>query len=269
MLRRWRGRGHGSSCTVGGGRERSESLRFQVACDSELRHSGGRRRLEKLTDSRPGGGIVLGSDVDRNGQPANRAFNALRLEDRAIDELIGICRGVLLDGAVMESEARGILQWVEANRHVANGWPANVLYSRLRDMLIDHVLDSEEEAELVELLADITGGGMPVDRRIASLSSALPLCRPAPDVAFHDKSFCLTGKFVFGSRKQCERVIVERGGDAVGSPTQKTHFLVVGSIGSTDWIHSTHGRKIEAAVELRAADHPIRIVSEEHWARFL
>ncbi len=41
---------------------------------------------------------------------------------------------------------------------------------------------------------------------------------------------------------------------------------VIGAIGSRDWIHSTHGRKIERAVELREQGTGIYILSEEYWA---
>jgi hypothetical protein len=40
---------------------------------------------------------------------------------------------------------------------------------------------------------------------------------------------------------------------------------VIGSIGSRDWIHSTHGRKIETAVAMRERGHSIALVGEEHW----
>ena len=207
--------------------------------------------------------------TNRDAQPANRAFNAARLTDRAVDELIGLCRGVLADGVVTDGEGRFLLQWMESNRDAANQWPANVLYRRLREMLVDQVLDVEEQSELIDLLSDITGGVLPVDRRIASLSSALPLCRPPPEIVFPERRFCLTGKFVYGSRKQCEAIVSERGGLAESSPTQSTSFLVIGSIGSTDWIHSTHGRKIEKAVKLREEGFSVRIVAEEHWVTFL
>lgn len=209
------------------------------------------------------------SEIDRDGQPLVQAFNAARLSDRAVDELIGLCRGVLADGAVTDGEAKFLLQWMEANREAAGCWPCSDLYRRLREMLVDRTLDPDEQSELLDLLLDITGGGLPVDQRIASLSSSLPLCSPPPAVVFPDQAFCLTGKFVFGSRKQCEAALVERGASTLSTPTKKTHFLVIGSIGSRDWIHSTHGRKIEKAVELRQEGNPIRIVSESHWVKFL
>jgi hypothetical protein len=56
------------------------------------------------------------------------------------------------------------------------------------------------------------------------------------------------------------------GASANDSPTNKTSYLVIGSIGSTDWVHSTHGRKIEKAVRLRTEGRPIHIIAEEYWA---
>jgi hypothetical protein len=40
-------------------------------------------------------------------------------------------------------------------------------------------------------------------------------------------------------------------------------------VGSTDWIYTTHGRKIEAAVAWRESGSPLAVVSEEHWQRFI
>jgi NAD-dependent DNA ligase len=209
------------------------------------------------------------SELDRDNQPVVRAFNAARLSDRAVDELIGLCRGVLADGTITDGEAKFLLQFLEANRDTALRWPCNDLFRRLREMLVDKTLDADEQAELLDLLLDITGGGLPIDERIASMSSSLPLCSPPPDVVFADRAFCLTGKFVFGSRKQCETALTNHGGSTQSSPTKTTAFLIIGSIGSREWIHSTYGRKIEKAVALRAEGNPIRIVSESHWVRFL
>jgi hypothetical protein len=53
------------------------------------------------------------------------------------------------------------------------------------------------------------------------------------------------------------------------SVTSKTDVLVVGMIASPDWIQSTHGRKIEAAISMKQGGHPIVIVPEEHWLEAL
>jgi NAD-dependent DNA ligase len=87
-------------------------------------------------------------------------------------------------------------------------------------------------------------------------------------VNFVDRLFCFTGKFFSGTRQWCEDQVVQRGG-AIGGISRKLNYLVVGEIGSRDWIHSTHGRKIEKAVELVNAGDGLAIVGEEHWVRYL
>jgi hypothetical protein len=42
-------------------------------------------------------------------------------------------------------------------------------------------------------------------------------------------------------------------------------YLIIGEIGSRDWIHSTHGRKIEKALEHNAGGARIAIIGEQHW----
>ena len=66
---------------------------------------------------------------------ANRARIAAeqQLQDRLIDELIGICRGVIADGHVDESEAIFLGQWIENHREIADRWPVNILYSRVEN----------------------------------------------------------------------------------------------------------------------------------------
>lgn len=209
----------------------------------------------------------LGSDDD--GQPINRRLNASRLADRAVDELIGLCRGVLADGVVMTEEAGFLLNWMTANRDAAQMWPANVLYPRIKEMLVDGILDDEEQSELLDLLMEVTGGGLPDRPFAASMSTSLPLTDPAPTVTFGSRVFCLTGRFALGTRKDCQAAVEERGGTCRSGPSRVTDYLVIGTIGSSDWIHSTHGRKIERAIDLREKGAPIAIVSEEHWASFL
>ncbi|MCZ6503034.1 MAG: NAD-dependent DNA ligase, partial [Gammaproteobacteria bacterium] len=86
-----------------------------------------------------------------------RSRNAGRVQDRLIDELIGISRGVIADGVVDEKEAIFIGQWIENHREIADSWPVNVLYVRLTEMLKDGVLSEDEQKELLETLRDLTG----------------------------------------------------------------------------------------------------------------
>jgi hypothetical protein len=56
-----------------------------------------------------------------------------------------------------------------------------------------------------------------------------------------------------------------RGGVPVSSISKKHHYLMIREIGSRDWMRSTHGRKIEKAMEYNGEGHSIAILSEQHW----
>lgn len=196
-----------------------------------------------------------------------RSRNAGRVQDRLIDELIGISRGVIADGVVDEQEAIFIGQWIENHRQIAEKWPVNVLYARLTEMLKDGILSEDEQEELLETLRDLTGESSLFQE--PNRSTTLPVDKPAPDIEFEGKTFCLTGKFVYGSTLDCEETIAEMGGEVVPMPSRDTDYLVIGELCSPDWVHTTFGRSIEKGVELKEQGHPLTILTEEHWVNNL
>lgn len=203
-----------------------------------------------------------------HGQPSQSSWNAPRIATRSIDELIGISKGLISDQVLNEDEFGFLASWLNANQHVLDVWPANVLVARINQILEDRIVDQEERVDLFKLLAEIVGhaknGGDGTNR-----STTLPLTMPAPPVFFRNQYFCFTGKFVMGPRANHEFEIKDRGGITQANVTEETNYLVIGSMGSTDWLHSTYGRKIEKAVSLAEHGHPIALISEEHWADHL
>jgi len=209
---------------------------------------------------------ALRDAIPRHDPDGNAPIAAIRAEavaDRDVDELIGIVKGVMADGNVVADEARFLLAWMEQHSAARAAWPGRVMYPRLLAAMSDGHLTGDEESELLGLLANAVGGNAPA-RGEASMATALPLTDPEPLVTFEGRRFCFTGTFYSGTRDWCEREIESRGG-ASASVSRKLDYLVIGEIGSRDWIHSTHGRKIEKAVEFRDAGAPISIVCEKHW----
>ncbi|UYG08394.1 BRCT domain-containing protein [Halomonas sp. M4R1S46] len=208
--------------------------------------------------------------LDHHGQPVTRRLSMARNTTRDANELCGLARGMLADGSVNQAEAEYLLQWLGERPEALAVWPFNVLFPRLEEMLGDGVLDAEEEGELIGLLLDYTGGGSTQGGSSSSRqSTALPLCDPVPDVVFEGSNFVLTGRFVTGTRRECEAEIVQRGGQPQKSPSRATHFVVIGNLGSDDWAQSNYGRKIQHAVELRRDGRDIHLISERHWANWL
>jgi NAD-dependent DNA ligase len=210
----------------------------------------------------------MSSDLNENGQPVQKAFGWKRLKDSRFDELIGFCRGILADGAISENEAHCLRDWLERNPAVRTGDVGKTLYTVLCRSFQGDALDPQAETELVDILLSIIGG-RPDNKHDASLSTTFPLNNPPPAVSFDGKSFCFTGKFKFGTRSSCEEAVLKLGGLAHKNPNHQTSFLVIGEIGSRDWIHSSSGRKIERAVELRGNGLEIGIICEATWCAAL
>ncbi|NKI17412.1 hypothetical protein HCU74_08280 [Spongiibacter sp. KMU-166] len=203
--------------------------------------------------------------LNQDHQPVSARLNAAYRASRDISEFIGLCKGVLADAVVNEKEATFILQWLDLHPDVHGVWPTDVVRTALDTFLEDGRLSSNEESTLLEILAGITGAPIKVNTRTGEIhgnaSTELPLFEPN-QIIFSDRHFSLTGKFEIGGRSTCEQWIIDLGGKLQKVPTQATHYLVIGAIGSRDWAHSSFGRKIEKAVALRESGQEIYIVSE-------
>lgn len=197
--------------------------------------------------------------------PLIGAFRSEAIIDRQIDEFIGIIKGVMADGMVTQSEVEFMLAWMDTNRHAANLWPAKALYPRLAAAMAGGKMNIEAESEILGLLMSAVGGNTAPQNGAHSNSTSLPLTNPHPAILFSGQVFCFTGAFHSGSRRWCEDQISTRGGSAVANITKKLNYLVIGDIGNQNWLHSTHGRKIEKAVAYINDGNRIAIVSEEHW----
>ncbi|WP_319583746.1 hypothetical protein [uncultured Pseudodesulfovibrio sp.] len=202
--------------------------------------------------------------LDDHGQPP-RYINAKRVADRSTDELIGLCKGVLADGIVSQEEAEFLQLWLRQNEAAKTQWPGNILYTRVYEYLEDGVLDRDEKDELFELLLTMAGASEPL--LDFNKSTSLPVSYPMPTLNIIDETFCFTGRMTYGSRKECQMAVRSLGGDICTTPLQSGCVLVIGYLGSRDWIHSTHGRKIEQAVRYRDNGFPITIVTEDHWTQ--
>jgi BRCA1 C Terminus (BRCT) domain len=201
-------------------------------------------------DPRPNAGRILTSER--------------RIATRNMDELIGMCRMVLADGHVDDTEATFLLNWIESHFHAKDLWPGNILYDRLCHAMVQGHIDPNEESELLEVLGKVAGGPSVMSQ--PSVSGAIPFDHPPPRIEYQDQRFVLTGQFAYGPRNRVADVIHSRGGECTESVSKKCGYLIVGTFGSEEWLHSNFGTKIAKAVEMKAAGEQIKIVTEQHWA---
>lgn len=195
-----------------------------------------------------------------------RLYGKKRLNDRELDELIGLARGLTADGVLNQSEVEYLQRWLTAHAEVHQSPMAMNLLLRVNAMLSDRVLDKEEAAELFETLQQFSGGPMELGETLKS--SSLPLDEPLPNVLFDNRLYCFTGTFAYGTRAECEAAVQGLGGLS-GSLTKKTNYLVIGIYATDSWAHSSYGRKIERALEMKQDGVPVRIIGEEHWRAHL
>jgi NAD-dependent DNA ligase len=210
---------------------------------------------------------------NNDGQPLRPLKRELENNlSKAIDELSGICRGILADGIVNDAEAKFFADWITLHAQIQPEWPFTDLLGRINRIFADGKVDEEERVELKEVMQMICGNRNEEELASAqTFSSGLPLDAPEPaPLLFSGRNISITGKFAYGNRKKVIEVISARGGNATdNAPTKETHLLVIGVFASRDWIHATYGRKIERAVELRSKGTGIAIIGEEHWRKFI
>lgn len=202
-------------------------------------------------------------NLDDDAQPS-KALYGPRVAKRLVSELLGLCKGMVCDGEISEGELTALKRWLAGHPDAAVLYPGKTVAERLLRIYEDGIITPDERQELNELLLDLAGETEEHDQPL-NLSTRLPFDEPTPTILFDGHEHVFTGRMLCGTRRDCERRVVDRGGRVGQTVTQRTNFLVIGPIASRAWLESTHGRKILRAVELRSEGLPLRIVSEEAW----
>lgn len=203
-------------------------------------------------------------EKDPHGQPYNLRFNRARRAERDLSEFLGLAKGLLADGSLSSDEATLITQWVVNHPAAVEQWPLNRLAARLNAIYNDGRVDEAERADLAELLESIVGGtaGIVLGEDAAT---DLPIDNPPPRFNWDGATVVFTGKFAFGTRSDCQRKVVQLGASCANDVTLQTRYLIIGTFGSRDWVHTSFGRKIQKAVKYRESGCGIAIAGEDHW----
>lgn len=191
-------------------------------------------------------------------------FNRKNIDDRQIDTLIGISKGLVADGKIHQAESEFLLSWLIQSRQSSDNPVIINLFDKVDAMLEDGVLDSEESSELLTLLHKIAGD--PSEIGELAKPTSLPINDPMPPITFKDMTFLFTGTCAYGTRKQCQTAIESLGGKNVMSVTKTLDYLILGTYVTDSWAHETYGRKIEKAMNYRDEGVQLAIVTEEYWA---
>lgn len=187
---------------------------------------------------------------------------------KATEHLLGLCTGLVADGRIDDREVQFLNLWLKQYPEVVSAWPGKIIAERVESILMDGVITVEERQDLFETLQGICGFQLPETGTAEAAVAAIPF-DDDPSIWFDDRTFCFTGKFLFGTRAKCERAIEARGSVAVDNVTAKLEYLVVGAVIEPSWAHTSYGRKIEKALEYIEKGHGIAIISERQWSEAL
>lgn len=204
-------------------------------------------------------------DFDDDGQPLLK-HTPPHVVVRAMHTFLGICKGIAADGSINEREMEFLRVWMQANRRFFDSdaaemcfrtvWEAmpdtEKLYQKIRLVIGKYIVEWNESAVL--------------DEPAHSFSTEVIFTRPVPAIK-PGMRFGVTGKFFYGTRSECKKVMEDRGlvwnGDNV---TLALELLVVGGISSKHWKYENYGNKVSYALYLnKTHGNRIAIVSEEDW----
>ena len=74
----------------------------------------------------------------------HRLFNRARIDDRQVNELVGLAHGIIADGVTNQAEAEYLFKWIVANEAASENPVVKLLYRRVERMLADAALGADE-----------------------------------------------------------------------------------------------------------------------------
>lgn len=179
--------------------------------------------------------------------------------------LLGFLQGISADDSIAAAEVEMLNNLLQSSEELLSAWPGNLLYQRLQAILADGVITEAERNDLLELIKQISGQRF-TDTGLA-VGMATEFFADEGVMSLQGKAVCFTGKFFSNTRFNLEQQAKLLGAEPLKAMSKKVNVLIIGSLANRDWMFTSHGRKIEAAIKNREEGHDIRIINEEDWVR--
>jgi hypothetical protein len=180
--------------------------------------------------------------------------------DSQINEFLGFLKGISSDDVITDEEFSKLREYLSKYTHFTKQWPFNYLNKAINDILQDNIVTKSELYELCSIVQQITGTSFTKDGDAIGGATSL-FDNPVP--SFIDKYVCPTGQFISGTRNQINKHIESFGAIPQNNVTLKTDIVIIGTLSSREWIHTSTGRKIEKALDLLNLGHNIIITNEQ------
>lgn len=188
--------------------------------------------------------------------------------EASINELLGFLHGISADEEITENELAELSNWLNSNEQILDTWPANMLADRIDKIYEDGIVTKNELSDLLETVKSLSGHVFEETGMVENAAADI-LCGDPSGFSHQGKKICFTGKFIYGSRSVIENRAEEMGAHITKNVTKKLDALIIGTLASRDWRFSSHGRKIEKAIDMNQAGSEILILNEERWIGLL
>lgn len=137
-------------------------------------------------------------------------------------------------------------------------WPLREVFPLIQAAMLDGLDKTQGKALQAKLAGLYSQSGRPI---------GVPLNEQSK-VEFKNRTFCFTGVFELGTRKECFELVEALGGQPTEGVLKRLDYLVIGQYSCPDWKHTSYGRKIEKALRqnhIISNKHKIKIVSEKFF----
>lgn len=187
-----------------------------------------------------------------------------------IQQLHGLMEGALVDGKLEDKEILYISEWIKEHDDLKGMYPFDELHAYMHSILEDGVISDDEKKLLMRFFmdfSDMTRVNLNADQ-IETLKKEVTLdgiFTKDPCLTINGNTYCFTGESEKTTRTGFQNIVESLGCNFSKNVTKKVDYLVVGVYGSAMWSFATYGRKVEDAVNLRKAGHPIQIVNEQYF----
>lgn len=206
--------------------------------------------------------LTLATDIAhfRKATTTKQFYN----DDDFRNEFLTYLQGINADQKINLTEARSLAHWLDNHSEYCEEWPMKAVRQRIAQALADHHISAEESADLCQLFNSITGCEFQ-ETGMAGGLSAWSFLEYLPAYDLSNKSIAFSGTFTIGTRAFVTEQAKTAGAKVKGGVSQKLDALFVGSIMTPDWMFTSHGRKIQQALDLKDKGHPILLLCEDSF----
>jgi len=185
-----------------------------------------------------------------------------------LNEFLGLISGIVADDKINEDEFKYLVEWLRGHEELVDDVTVCGVVKKLIEVSELDIITGKDEQELLMFLKQTAG--------IRFLETGSTDVHPMDHIADTIESMehegariCFTGVFDAGARKEVEAIANNLGAITRKAPSKSIDYVIIGSQVSPDWKHTSFGRKIQKAVELRECGHPLIILTERQWSQFI